>query len=343
MLISFFFILLPLHLAADLCGSFAYGNVYFDLNSGETNDKVQTVSFSNQLNGTLHYNLCNSVSQICSLKTTLNNGTIQVTDYAGPANLMFSSWCVPFTAIQNSNLYDTNNMSSSYIINYTSVPVTPPGSNTPITYTLMLVSPCNFSSSSQITSDNTIIVVSTLSGCPVLDLTTIWSYFAQHKFAFFLTTLIFGCLMMLLGLYMYKITIWLVGGLAGFGILLLIESVIVFLPGVPNSIINSILIITGITSIFIGYVTLYFPKLGTFGLGAWIGVILAFILNNIALYRIKSSISTLPLLITLGVLGVAFGVLALFFKKSLIIISTSFVGAYCSIRALSWYLGAFPN
>lgn len=142
---------------------------------------------------------------------------------------------------------------------------------------------------------------------------------------------------------MYRITIWLVGGLAGFGILLLIESVIVFLPGVPNDLINSIVIITGITSIFIGYVTLYFPKLGTFGLGAWVGVILSFILNNIALFRIKSSISALPLLITLAILGVVFGVLALFFKKSFVIISTSFIGAYCSIRALSWYLGAFPN
>lgn len=149
--------------------------------------------------------------------------------------------------------------------------------------------------------------------------------------------------MMLLGLYLYRITIWLVGALAGFGILLLIESVTVFLPGVPNNLINSIVIITGITSIFIGYVTLYFPKLGTFGLGAWIGVILSFILNNVALYKIKSNISTLPLLITLGILAITFGILALFFKKSLIIISTSFIGAYCSIRALSWYLGDFPN
>lgn len=192
-------------------------------------------------------------------------------------------------------------------------------------------------------SDNTFVVISSLSGCPVLDLTTIWTYFDKHKFAFFLTTLIFGVVLMLLGLYMYRITIWLVGGMAGFGILLLIESIVIFVPGVPNGLINSIVIITGITSIFIGYVTLYFPKLGTFGLGAWIGVILSFILNNIALYRIKSGMANLPLLITLAILAVAFGVLALFFKKSFIIISTSFIGAYCSIRALSWYLGAFPN
>ena len=177
----------------------------------------------------------------------------------------------------------------------------------------------------------------------MLDLTTVWTYFDKHKFAFFLTTLIFGVLLMLLGLYMYRFTIWLVGGLAGFGILLLVESVTVFLPGVPNQLINKIIIVTGLTSIFIGYVTLYFPRLGTFGLGAWIGVILSFILNNIALYRIKSSISTLPLLITIAALGIAFGLLALFFKKSLVIIATSFIGAYCSIRALSWYLGAFPN
>ena len=269
-----------------------------------------------------------------------------VVDYSGPAIMLIGSECVPFTQITSYDLANQSSLSSSYLVTLASEPValSSLGSTSPQSYTLTLVSPCqNPPADHYDPGTRTFTLVTALNGCPVLDLTTIWAYFGAHKFAFFLSTLIFGVVLMLLGLYMYRISIWLVGAVGGFGLLLLVESMVVFKPGVPNSLINSIVIVSGVASLFVGYVTLYFPKLGTFGLGAWIGVILSFILNNVALYRIPSSMATLPLIIRLCVLAVAFGVLALFFKKSFVILSTSFIGAYCSIRALSWYLGAFPN
>jgi hypothetical protein len=155
-----------------------------------------------------------------------------------------------------------------------------------------------------------------------MDLTTLWSFFDDHTFAFFLSTLILGVILMTLGIYLYKITLLLVGGLAAFFILMLVESAVIFLPGVPNDLINSVLIITGITCIFVGYVTLYFPKAGVFGMGCWVGVFLAFILNNIALYKIKSNPPTLSLIITMSILGVGIGILSLFIKKTFVIAST---------------------
>lgn len=142
---------------------------------GETNDRIQTISFSNQT-ATLYYNLCNNISQVCSIKTTLLNGTIQVQDYSGPAIIVLPTGCIPFVKITGNDLYNTSNLSSSYVINFTSDPL-PNQNNTTTTYTLMLVNPCITSLTSQILDNGTIIVISNLPGCPILDLTTLWSYF----------------------------------------------------------------------------------------------------------------------------------------------------------------------
>lgn len=127
---------------------------------------------------------------------------------------------------------------------------------------------------------------------------------------------------MVLGIYLYRITLLLLGTLAAFFIFIMVESIVVFKPGVPNELISSIIIITIITSVLAGYVTLYFPKVGLFVLGMWVGFFLSFILNNIALYHIVSNPPALPLMITMGILGIGMGVLSLFIKKTFVIVST---------------------
>ncbi len=94
----------------------------------------------------------------------------------------------------------------------------------------------------------------------------------------------------------------------------------------------------------------YFPKVGIFIQGCWIGLIISLTLNNVAFYYIKSNPANLTLWIVMPILCVLFGVLTLFIKKTFIIFATciifinlALIGAYMSLRALSWYLGAFPN
>lgn len=77
-----------------------------------------------------------------------------------------------------------------------------------------------------------------------------------------------------------------------------------------------------VTSVLVGYMTLYFPKAGLFVMGMWVGFFLSFVLNNVALYHIKSNPPALPLMISMGVLGLGMGVLSLFVKKSFVIFST---------------------
>ena len=127
---------------------------------------------------------------------------------------------------------------------------------------------------------------------------------------------------MVFGVYIYRVTIVLIAGLSLFMILLAIEASIIFRTGTPTSFINVIMIINGVSSLLTGYVFGYFPKVGLFFLGAWIGLIISLTLNNIAFYFIISSPANLALWITMPILCVLFGILSLFIKKTFIIFAT---------------------
>lgn len=66
----------------------------------------------------------------------------------------------------------------------------------------------------------------------------------------------------------------------------------------------------------------YFPKVGIFIQGCWIGLIISLTLNNVAFYHIKSNPANLTLWIVMPILCVLFGVLSLFIKKTFIIFAT---------------------
>jgi hypothetical protein len=194
-------------------------------------------------------------------------------------------------------------------------------------YTMTLMSYCGTSQSNQYNSTN-YLINSGLDGCPKLELTTLWDFFSRNTLAFFIVTEILGIILMVLGIYLYRITLMLLGTLAAFFIFVMVESLLVFQPGVPNDLITSVIVITIITSVLVGYVTLYFPKVGLFVMGMWVGFFLSFILNNIALYHISANPPALPLMITMGILGIGMGVLNLFIKKIFVIIST------CTIKLI---------
>lgn len=122
------------------------------------------------------------------------------------------------------------------------------------------------------------------------------------------------------------------------------------MDGVPDAVISHLLTITIVCSCLVGYILGYFPKAGLFCMGLWIGFIITFILNDIALYRIATNPPNLILYILLPVLALSFGILILFIRKTFIIFSScthllnaALIGSYMCLRALSLYLGAFPN
>ena len=149
-----------------------------------------------------------------------------------------------------------------------------------------------------------------------------FDYLDENQLGFTITVEIIGILFMLLGIYIYRATAVLIGAASIFFALIAIEAKLVFLPGVPDFLITYTLILTGICSFFLGYVIGYFPKVGIFFIGAWIGLIISLTLNNIAFYHIISEPANLTLWIVMPILSVAFGVLAVCVSKKFIIFAT---------------------
>ncbi len=127
-----------------------------------------------------------------------------------------------------------------------------------------------------------------------------------------------GVILMVFGVYIYRGSIVLIGWGTATLILLIIESFFVFLKGVPESLIQNVIIITLICSFFVGYILGYFPKAGVFCLGIWIGGVIALTLNNIAFYYIQSNPPNLVLYIVSPVLCVSFGVIILYIRRAFI-------------------------
>lgn len=127
-----------------------------------------------------------------------------------------------------------------------------------------------------------------------------------------------GIILMVFGVYIYRGSIVLIGWGTSALILLMIESLFVFLKGVPDSTIKNVIVLTLICSFFVGYILGYFPKAGVFCMGLWIGGVIALTLNNIAFYYIQSNPTNLVLYIVSPVLCIGFGILILYIRRAFI-------------------------
>lgn len=78
------------------------------------------------------------------------------------------------------------------------------------------------------------------------------------------------------------------------------------------------MLISIICSFFVGFILGYFPQAGVFCLGLWIGFVIALTLNNVAFYYLKLNPPNLILYIVMPVLGVGFGILILYIKRTFI-------------------------
>ena len=71
-------------------------------------------------------------------------------------------------------------------------------------------------------------------GCPSVARTTLWTYFSNNSIGYTIAIEVIGVLFMILGVYMYRVTLVILGWATSFIILLSIEQTVVFIPGVPE-------------------------------------------------------------------------------------------------------------
>jgi len=93
----------------------------------------------------------------------------------------------------------------------------------------------------------------------------------------------------------------------------------------------------------VGALTAYFMHLGLFAAGASLGVVLAMLLQTAVLYRLSVEPSGLLMYIAMAVFGLILGLLALKLERPLLIIATSYGGAFLATYGVGHFIGNTPS
>jgi len=150
-----------------------------------------------------------------------------------------------------------------------------------------------------------------------------------------------GLFVCFFGLKMFRPTLFIAATVASF-FLLLIFFFAVFVSYTTNDQVKIVLFLVAILpSLGVGWLILKAEKVGVFLLGAWLGVLGGFILYDALISHFKPG--TAVLYVVIGVCGVAAGAIGVWLEKAIVIFSTSFLGAYATVRAVGQLIGDYPN
>lgn len=184
------------------------------------------------------------------------------------------------------------------------------------------------------------IIGESQAGCPVVELSAIYNWIVSSQYVLAILMLLVGGIECFYGLFLLGPSLFVIGFLTGFGLLLIFFAEFVIKPDSGSGLIWFILILCLAVGGGLGYLATSLPKIGFFGLGIWLGVIIAFVLNNLVLYLSESNVLLYLLMVTFGAIG---AVLARWKWKIVCVLSTSIIGGYMAIRALSIFIGGYPD
>lgn len=177
-------------------------------------------------------------------------------------------------------------------------------------------------------------------GCPVLQISAIYNFLVKSQYILGILMLVIGTVECFFGLYLLGPSLFGIGFITGFGILLIFFAEFVLKPDSGSGLLWFILIVCLASGGGLGYLATSLPKIGFFGLGIWLGIVLAFILNNLVLYLSESNVLLYLLMVIFGALG---ALLTRWKWKIVCVISTSVLGSYLAVRGLSIFFGYYPD
>lgn len=168
----------------------------------------------------------------------------------------------------------------------------------------------------------------------------VWEYLGEHKVFFTILLLTVGFFECFFGYRSLKPTLFIVGCFSGFGLLVAVLGEFVIGPDTETVVVWVVLLITMLFGILLGYLTMSVKRIGIFCLGFWLGTALAFLLNNAVLHKLEKDYVIWVSILVLGSLG---GIGSFIFHRHVVILATSFVGAYAIVRPFGWIADGFPN
>lgn len=177
-------------------------------------------------------------------------------------------------------------------------------------------------------------------GCRIGTLNDIWKFLEDNPTIFAIIMIAAGFFFTFFGYRLLIVTLFLLGFLLGIVGTSIIAYGMFVKADSPTYYGWIVLGVGAVIGLVIGFLLARFRKVGVFFIGAWGGVMLALVLNNILLYRAESEAL---FWVSLVAGGLIMGVLSYFIFVYVAILGTSFLGAYSLIRGVSMFAGHFPN
>jgi len=199
------------------------------------------------------------------------------------------------------------------------------------------------STTASLTADfnNITIFAQSENACTSFSPSLICDFVAKYEFLFVPVFIIMGLFVCFFGLKMFRPTLFIAATCASF-FLLLIFFFAVFVNYTTNDSTKIVLFLVAILpSLGCGWLILKAEKVGVFLLGAWLGVLAGFILYDAIISHFKPG--TAVLYVVICICGVAAGAVGVWLEKGIVIFSTSFLGAYATVRAAGQLIGDYPN
>ncbi len=177
-------------------------------------------------------------------------------------------------------------------------------------------------------------------GCKYGQLSALWQWFSNNKWAMFAFFLISGLVICFLGRTIFKPILFTVSCIATFGLVMLI-SYSTFLSNNSKAWAGwTVLAVAVILGLLLGWLLLKFIRIGIFIVAAMGGYSVGLLLYNAILYKMHSQ--TGFWCFTIGV-ALLFGVLSLCFFNHLLIHATAILGSFMAVYGIGLVAGRYTN
>lgn len=179
-------------------------------------------------------------------------------------------------------------------------------------------------------------------GCILSNFYAISAFINANKIPFGIALIVIGLFLCFLGSKLVKITIAIIAFLSTVGLIFVLVFSIIGVNQLSNAIMWVILACTILLAAVVAYLFYKYVNVFYACLGGVTGFVIGMNIYTFFLRYIESNPDVVywVTVVICVIIGILF---AIYFRKHLLIISTSFIGSYAIIRGPSLYIGGFPS
>lgn len=306
------------------------------INNNVTNNNMTTTN-------SLSLNVCHNPKTQCSNSTgmvtyTTQTGNVNQCVRLAGSDLVVSKWTILSDSIQNTTRIQIQ---------------LPPGdtcqTNNTMNYTTYLMIQCDPTAAGTTLANNAVspsscvntILMKSVYACPLFNVYSFWNAIISNKYIVGVALIIFGIFFSFLGIKFIEVTEYIAGVLATwFVVCFLLFS---YLQITYTSVSFWVIIVcTLLAGLLVGYFIAKVKVIPVVILGGFLG----YLLGNFTYQFLLKYINSNPQVvywITLIVCIAALAAVAWFFASHIMVLSTSFIGAYALIRGISLMAGGYPD